>query len=66
MCGLRVLDDCAVCFLEENLTSGGGVCLEIREVGAEHREVVMTGISFANSSLGVLCALYGHVFGLDL
>jgi hypothetical protein len=53
-------------FLEEDLTPWGRVCLEIREVGAEHGEVVMTGISFADSSLGVLCALYGHVFGLDL
>jgi hypothetical protein len=63
---LWVFDDCAVVFLEENLTSGGGVCLEIREVCAEHWEVVVAGISFADSSFGMLCALYGHVFGLDL
>jgi hypothetical protein len=53
-------------FLEENLAPWGGVCLEIREVGAEHGKVVMTGISFTDSSFGVLGALYGHVFGLDL
>jgi hypothetical protein len=64
--GLRVLDDCSVCFLEDDISRGGSVVLEIRKVGAEHGEVVMTGISFANSSLGVLGALYGHVFGLDL
>jgi hypothetical protein len=63
---LWVFDDCAVVFLEEDLAPWGGVCLEIREVGAEHGEVVMTGISFADSFLGVLGSLYGHVFGLDL
>ena len=53
---LRVLDDCAVVFLEDDIARGGSVGLEIGEVGAENGECVMTGISFADSSLGMLGA----------
>jgi hypothetical protein len=61
---LFVGDDCAVVFLEKDLSSGGRVLLEIGKVCVKYAEVVVSGITLADSIGVVLVLVYGHGFVL--